>query len=76
MTWLSFISSLIGAVIAIIQGLERRGLIEAAVAQASLKGLRESDEAIKLAQTARQAVRDSIAANPDSVHDNDGFRRD
>jgi hypothetical protein len=76
MAWLPVVAAVISAIIAIVKHLEGRGSIDSALAAAILKGLRESDDAIKRAQDARKVVRDSIAANPDSVSDDDGFRRD
>jgi ABC-type uncharacterized transport system YnjBCD ATPase subunit len=76
MTWLPLIAAVISAIVSIIKSMEGRGSIDSALAAAILKGLRESDDAIKQAQDARKAVRDSIAAKPDSVSDDDGFRRD
>ena len=75
MTWLSAISAAISLVHALVGWLERSKQIDAALSAAILKGLRESDDAIKLANDARQAVRDSIARNPDSVRESDEFER-
>jgi hypothetical protein len=74
-TWLSAIATAISLISALVQWLERRDIINAALSAAILQGLRESDEAIKRADDARQAVRDSIARNPDSVREPDEFER-
>ncbi len=76
MTWLSIAASLISLAVSLVKWLESRKQIDAALSAAILKSLREADELIDKAKAARAAVRDSIERDPDSVRDDDGFRRD
>lgn len=50
--------------------------IDAGTATAVAKGLQDATDAITRATAARDLVRAGIERNPDSVHDDDGFRRD
>jgi hypothetical protein len=73
------ILSIISAVLAIarffVSYAEQQKWMEAGAAQAALQGIQEADNAIAKAKAARQAVRDKLAREPDSLRDDDGFQR-
>lgn len=75
----STIISIISAVLAIARWLvgyaEQKKWMEAGAAEATLKGLKDADEAIAAANKARTATRDNITRNPDQLRDDDGFQR-
>ena len=75
----STIISIISAVLAIARWLvgyaEQNKWLKAGAAEATLKGLQDADAAIAAANQARADVRDTIARNPDSLRDDDGYRR-
>ena len=74
--WFSILSAVLSIAKALVGMMEQRKWMEAGAAQATLKGLREADDAIAKAQAVRQAVRDKLAADPSKLRDDDGFRRD
>lgn len=76
MDWLSLVAAALAAVRAFLQWLVDTRRIDAAVAEAVLKGMRESDDAIRKAQAARAGVRADLERNPAGLRDDDGFRRD
>lgn len=55
---------------------QQKRLLDAGAAEAILKGARESDDAIKKANAARELVRTSLERSPDGLRDNDGYKRD
>ena len=75
----STIISIISAVLAIARWLvgyaEQKKWMEAGAAEATLKGLQDADEAIKVANSAREAVRSELARDPAKLRDDDGFKR-
>ncbi|MCC7047214.1 MAG: hypothetical protein IT562_10915 [Alphaproteobacteria bacterium] len=75
-SWIAIVAAVLRIVAAVVQSLQNQKLIDAAVAEVILKGLRESDDAIQQAQDARKAVRDRIARDPAELRRDDGFRRD
>lgn len=76
MSLLQLAVAVIGLAKLIIEYLRERGRIDAETAAAALKGLRESDNAIKRAQAARDLVRADLERHPDRLRDDDGHRRD
>jgi len=76
MTWLSAIASILAILQALTAYLRDRQMIDDATAAAILKGLREADDAINRAKSARDLVRADLARDPDSIlRDDDGFKR-
>lgn len=76
MTWLSAIASALAILQALTEYLRDRKIIDDATAAAILKGLRESDDAINRAKSARDLVRADIARDPGRVlREDDGFKR-
>jgi hypothetical protein len=75
----STILSIISAVLALARWLvgyaEQKKWMEAGAAEATLKGLQDADAAIAAANQARADVRDNIARNPDSLREDDDFKR-
>jgi len=75
-TWLSAIASALAVLQALAEYLRDRKTIDDATAAAILKGLREADDAINRAKSARDLVRADMARDPDSIlRDDDGFKR-
>jgi len=76
MTWLSAIASALAILRVLAEYLRDRKTIDDATAAAILKGLREADDAINRAKSARDLVRADLARDPDSIlRDDDGFKR-
>lgn len=76
----STIIGIIGAAFTIlryfVEYAQKQQWIEEGVAKVILQSLKDSDDAIKSAQDARQAIRDNNARDPASVlRDDDGFKR-
>lgn len=75
----STIISIISAVLAVARWLvgyaEQKKWMEAGAAEATLKGLQDADEAIKVANSAREAVRSELTRDPASLRNDDEFRR-
>jgi hypothetical protein len=74
-TWLSLIATALSIIATLTKWAERQGYIEAALSAAVLSSIREANDAISEARSARQAVRDRIAADPASVREPDEFER-
>ncbi|HWL04199.1 MAG TPA: hypothetical protein VNQ99_04575 [Xanthobacteraceae bacterium] len=76
MTWLSAIASALAILQALAEYLRDRKTIDDATAAAILKGLRDADDAINRAKSARDLVRADLSRDPDSIlRDDDGFKR-
>ena len=73
---LTALGALFGAVGKLFEFLYARDLVDAGKVQEQLDALRKQVKDAQVAVAAREAVRAAIAANPDSVSDDDGFRRD
>jgi hypothetical protein len=75
----STILSIISAVFTVAKWLigyaEKQKWMAAGAAEAALKGLQEADAAIAVANKARADMRDTLTRNPDSLRDDDSFRR-
>lgn len=73
------IISIISAVLAIakyfVEMAQQQKWIDVGTAQAALKGLQASNDAIERAQKARELVRSDIARDPASVRKHDEFER-
>lgn len=73
------ILSIISAVFAVARWLvgyaEQQKWMEAGAAEAALKGIKEADAAISMANKARENVRADIARDPSKLRDDDGFKR-
>jgi hypothetical protein len=74
-TWLSAIASALAILQALAEYLRDRKSIDDATAAAILKGLRDADDAINRAKSARDLVRADVSRNPGSLMQDDGFRR-
>jgi hypothetical protein len=73
---LTALGALFSAVGKLFEFLYARNLANAGKVQEQLDALRRQVKDAQIAVAAREAVRASIAANPDSVSDDDPFRRD
>jgi cytochrome c-type biogenesis protein CcmH/NrfG len=75
----STILSILSVVLAVARFLigysEKNKWIAVGAAEAALKGLQDADAAIAAANQARANVRDTLTRNPDSLRDDDGFKR-
>jgi hypothetical protein len=74
-TWLSLLVAVIKGVGMFAQWLHDSALISSGEARASANALRNQADALQKAAAAREAVRADHANHPDSVFDDDGFRR-
>lgn len=75
MTVLKLILALISLVRLLVTWAEQKKWMELGAAQAALKGLKDSDDAIQKAKSAREAVRSDLERNPDNVLRDDEFTR-
>ena len=75
MTILSIIASVLSLAKWLVSWSERQGWIEEGRKQVILESLQRADDEIAKANAAREAVRTDIAANPDKLRDDDGFKR-
>lgn len=73
---IALLSALFSAVGKMFEWLYERDLVNAGKVQAQLDALRKQVRDAQIAVAAREAVRAHVAANPDSVPDDDPFRRD
>lgn len=72
---ISFVSGLLSAAGKLFDWLYARSLVNAGRTAQQLESLKEQVNAAQKAVEARVSVERSIAANPDRVRDDDGFRR-
>ena len=72
---ISIISAVLAIARALVEYVQQRKWMDAGAAEATLKGIRDADAAIKKGNDARAAARDNAAKHPDSVRDDDGFKR-
>lgn len=73
---LSLVSGLFALAGKVFEWLYARQLIDAGKTQQQLKELSAQVRDARVAVAAREAIRATLATNPDSVPDDDGFRRD
>lgn len=73
---LSLVSGLIAIAGKIFEWLYARQLVDVGRTQQKLEDLSAQVKGAQVAVAAREAVRAAIAREPDSVSDDDGFRRD
>jgi len=73
---LSIVSGLFMVAGKLFEFLYARQLVDAGKTQAQLDTLRKQIHDAQIAVAAREAVRANIAARPDSLSDDDPFRRD
>lgn len=73
---LSTLGALFSVVGKIFEWLYARQMVDAGKVQAELEALRKQVRDAQVAVAAREALRAHLAANPDSVSDDDPFRRD
>jgi hypothetical protein len=77
MTWLTLIAGVISAIVAVVNYLAGQRAIDTATAVALGQHLQGALDEIKMANDARDAVRDAAIRDPAGVRDkDDGFRRD
>lgn len=76
MSWIGLLKVLLTLVDRIFTYVQERKLINAGEAQAFARQMEDVNGRVQRAQKARQDVRDNLARNPDSLHDDDGYRRD
>lgn len=75
MDWLALALSLVKLLGAFTGWLHDRAMISAGQAEAVAAGLVEQANAIKQATKARADVRGELAAHPERLRDDDGFKR-
>ena len=75
-TIIGFLSGLATVIVKIMGWLHDKNLVESGKAQQQLSDLRGQIHDVQIAMAAREAVRADVARNPDSLPDNDPFRRD
>lgn len=73
---LSVVGGLFALAGKIFEWLYARQLVDAGKTQAQLDALSKQVKDAQIAVAAREAVRAAAAADPDSLPDDDGFRRD
>lgn len=73
---LSLVSGLFTAAGKIFEWLYARQLVDAGKTQEQLEALRKQVHDAQIAVAAREAIRASVAAHPDSLSNDDPFRRD
>lgn len=73
---LTALGALFSAVGKLFEFLYARDLVNAGKVQEQLDALRKQVKDAQIAVAAREAIRATLAANPDSVSDDDPFRRD
>jgi hypothetical protein len=73
---LSLVSGLFALAGKIFEWLYARQLIDAGKTQQQLKELSAQVRDARVAVAAREAIRATLATDPDSMSDDDGFRRD
>ena len=73
---ISTLAALFSAVGKLFEWLYARDLVNAGKVQEQLDALRQQVKAAQIAVAAREAIRANVAANPDSVPNDDPFLRD
>ena len=73
---IGFLSGLASMIVKFMDWLHDKKLVESGQTQQQLTDLRGQIHDVQIAIAAREAVRADIARNPDSLPDNDPFRRD
>jgi len=74
-TFLSIISAVFTVARWLIGYAEQQKWMAAGAAEAALKGLKDADAAISIANKAREAVRSDLAGDPTRLRNDDEFRR-
>ncbi len=74
-TILSIISAVFTVARWLISYADQQKWMAAGAAEAALKGLKEADDAINVANKARADMRDTLTRNPERLRDDDGFKR-
>lgn len=74
-TILSIVSTVLGLLKWFVSYSEQQKWIEIGESRAILKGLEDTEQVIKDARQARQAVRDQHIRDPDSIMRDDDFKR-
>ena len=75
MSWLTLAGTLLAILRSLIEWLHDRQTIDAAAAQAALKGLQDANEAIDNVRNAREQLRADLERNPADLMSDDGFKR-
>ena len=73
---IGFLSGLATMIVKIMGWLHNKNLVESGKAQQQLSDLRGQIHDVQIAMAAREAVRADVVKRPDSLPDNDPFRRD
>lgn len=73
---ISLLSGLASMVVRFLDWLHDKKLVESGKAQQQLNDLRGQIHDVQIAMAAREAVRADVIKHPDSLPDNDPFRRD
>ncbi len=74
-TILSIISAVFTVARWLISYADQQKWMAAGAAEAALKGLKEADDAINVANKARADMRDTLTRNPERLRDDDEFKR-
>jgi hypothetical protein len=74
-SWLALVGTVLALLRSFVEWLHDRQTIDAAAAQAALKGLQDANAAIENALRERQQVHDDIERNSADLMSDDGFRR-
>ncbi len=74
-TILSIISAVFTVARWLISYADQQKWMAAGAAEAALKGLKEADDAINVANKARADMRDTLTRNPERLRDDDEFTR-
>lgn len=75
MGWITLLKLFVSLAYEIAKVVNQRQLMGAGAAQEALGALEKANEAIARGQKARMDARADLERNPDSVHDDDGFKR-
>ena len=75
-TIIGLLSSVASTIVSFLNWLHEQQLVQSGVAQQQLNDLKGQIHDVQLAIAAREAVRADVIKHPDSLPDNDPFRRD
>lgn len=75
MNWIAILAAVLAIARALADWMHDKQLIDAGTNNAVVVGIKNAQDAIARAQKARELVRSTIARDPSSVLDDDGFKR-